>query len=149
MNDLLEARFAGPNSPTNMQLGYFFMRVMLGGQLFFHGFMRFLTGLGAWVESTMALYEGTYLPEPFLNVTLHLIPLAELIIGALVLLGWFTRWAILASVSLFVVLLYGHTVRQNWSIVHVIMPYGIYLWALLVLEPQNWLALDNRKKKSA
>lgn len=149
MNDLLEARFAGPNSPTNMQLGYFFMRVMLGGQLFFHGFMRFLTGLGAWVDSTMALYEGTYLPEPFLNVTLHLIPLAELIIGALVLLGWFTRWAILASVSLFVVLLYGHTVRQNWSIGHVVVHYGIYYWVMFVFIRYNWLALDNLGGKQA
>ncbi|MDH3507491.1 MAG: hypothetical protein OEQ25_10170, partial [Gammaproteobacteria bacterium] len=91
----------------------------------------------------------TYLPEPVLNVSLHLIPLAELIIGALVLLGWFTPWALLASVSLFVVLLYGHTVRQNWSIGHVVVHYGLYYWVMFVFIRYNWLAIDNLKAKQA
>lgn len=149
MNEILNGRFGGPNSPTNMQLGYFFMRIMLGGQLFFHGFMRFLTGLGDWVETTTALYEGTYLPEPILIAALNLIPVAELIIGAFTLLGWFTRWALLASVTLFVVLLYGHTVRQNWGIGHVVLHYGLYYWVMFVFIRYNWLALDNLGAKRA
>ena len=30
MNDVFNSRFAGPKSPSNMQLGYFFLRIMLG-----------------------------------------------------------------------------------------------------------------------
>ena len=48
-----------------------------------------------------------------------------------------------------VVLLYGHTVRQGWSFVHLIMHYGFYYWALFVFIRYNWLALDNRFKKPA
>lgn len=43
------------------------------------------------------------------------------------------------------VLAYGHGVRQNWEGIHLIMHYSIYFWVLLVLQNQNWLALDNKR----
>lgn len=143
MNDVLTTRFGGPRSPLNMQLGYFFLRVMIGVTLFSHGFMRFLTGLAAWENPTAATFEGTYLPMPLVHVALYLIPPVELVIGVLTLLGLFTRWALLAGLMLFVLLLYGHMVRQNWGTGHVIVHYAVYYWLLLVLQKYNWLALDN------
>ncbi len=128
-----------------MQLGYFFMRIMLGVNLFFHGFMRILTGVGAWEEPMALTFVDTYLPMPLVHFSLYLIPYAEIALGTLTLLGLFTRWALLGGVVLFVILMYGHTVRQNWSGVHLISHYGIYYWVMLVLQSQNWLALDNRR----
>ena len=53
----------------------------------------------------------------------------------------------IGAALLLILLMFGHTVRQTWATVHVIMAYGIYVWVLLVLQPQNWLALDNKRGK--
>jgi len=148
MDDILKSRFAGPRSPLNMQLGYFFLRAMIGGMLFSHGFMRVLTGLGAWEGPMAVTFEETYLPMPLVHGALYLIPLAELVIGTLTLLGLFTRWALLAGVALFCVLLYGHMVRQSWATGHVIVHYGVYYWLLFVFQKYNWLALDNLRTRT-
>ncbi len=149
MNDIFNSRFAGPESPTNIQLGYFFLRIMLGVNLFFHGFMRVLTGVSAWADPMAATFVDTYLPMPLVIPFLYSIPYIEIILGTLTLLGLFTRWALLAGVIFYVVLMYGQSARQSWSGVHTIMHYGLYYWILLVLQNQNWLALDNRRTASA
>ena len=145
MNDVFNSRFAGPNSPTNMQLGYFFLRIMLGVNLFFHGFMRLLTGVSAWADPMAATFADTYLPMPLVILFVYSIPYIEVFLGTLTFLGLFTRWALLAGVIFYVVIMFGHTARQTWSGVHIVMHYGLYYWILLVLQSQNWLALDNRR----
>ena len=144
-SDVWNGRFAGPNSPTNMQLGYLIMRLLLGLNLFMHGFMRYLTGVSNWEQPTAELFVGTFLPEQFVHTVLYIIPAVELTLGTLLLIGLFTRWAVLGSVVLFFVLAFGHGVRQNWTGIHLIMHYTIYFWILLALQKQNWLALDNRR----
>lgn len=147
-SDIWNGRFAGPNSPRNMQIGYLVMRLILGINLFQHGFMRYLTGVSNWEQPTAALFTGTYLDGPLLHMALYIIPAVELVLGTLLLLGLFTRWAILGSIMLFLVLAYGHGVRQNWAGIHLIMHYSIYYWILLCLQNQNWLALDNKLNKA-
>ena len=148
MNDVFNSRFAGPKSPTNMQLGYFMLRIMLGVNLFFHGFMRVLTGVGAWADPMAATFADTYLPMSLVIPFLYSIPYIEILLGTVTLLGLFTRWALLGGVIFYVVLMYGQASRQSWSGVHTIMHYGIYYWILLVLQNQNWLALDNRRARA-
>ncbi|MDG2316684.1 MAG: DoxX family protein [Gammaproteobacteria bacterium] len=145
-NNFLDELTAGP-SPTNMQIGYFFMRILLGINLFFHGFMRIIQtgGVAVWEEPMAATFESTFLPMTLVHVFLNLIPYIEVVLGAMTLLGFYTRWALLAGISFYVVLMFGHTVRQNWGGVHIVMHYGFYYWVLLALIGQNWLALDNRK----
>ncbi len=91
------------------------------------------------------MFVGTFLPQPLVHAVLDSIPAVELVLGTLLLVGLFTRWAVLGSVVLFLVLAYGHGVRQNWAGIHLIMHYSIYFWILLVLQNQNWLALDNKR----
>ncbi len=134
-------------TPTGWQLGYFFLRIMLGLNLFGHGFNRLVTGIGAWEGPMAETFVGTYLPMPIVHAVLYTIPIIELVLGVSLLLGLFTRWAVIGSALLLILLMFGHTVRQTWSTVHVIMAYGIYVWVLLVLQPQNWLALDNKRAR--
>ncbi len=145
-NNFLDELTAGA-SPTNMQIGYFFMRIMLGVNLFFHGFMRIIQtgGVAVWEQPMATTFEETFLPMALVHAFLYMIPYIEVLLGAMTLLGLYTRWALLVGVSFYVILMFGHTVRQNWAGVHIIMHYGFYYWVLLVLLGQNWLALDNRR----
>ena len=133
----------------NMELGYFFLRLFLGMNLFNHGLMRFLTGITAWEQPLAETFANTYLPMPMVHFALYLIPVVELIIGTFLLLGLLTQRALLGSLLLFTVLMYGHTVRQNWEGAHLMMHYGVYIWILLAFRRYNWLALDKRKTKAA
>ena len=143
MIDIPGANTTHTGYPGGLQIGYFFFRIMVGMNLFFHGFMRVLTGLSEWEASLATQFVDTFLPMPMVHVALYMIPIVEIVIGAMTILGLFTRWAIYGGVILMVVLLFGHTVRQNWPGTHIVMPYGVYYWILLVLLDKNWFALDN------
>ncbi len=147
MNGILDIKPTIGGAPTNMQIGYFFMRIMLGMNLFFHGFMRIVTGVSAWEIPMAATFEDTFLPMTLVHTFLYMIPYIEVALGTLTLLGLQMHWALLAGISFYVILLFGHTVRQNWAGVHIVMHYGLYYWILLVLQGQNWLALDSRRTR--
>lgn len=143
MTDIPGAITTHTGKPDGWQIGYFFFRIMVGINLFFHGFMRVLTGLSEWEAGLATQFVDTFLPMPLVHVALYMIPIVEIVIGAMTILGLYTRWAIYGGVILMVVLLFGHTVRQNWPGTHIVMPYGVYYWILLVLQEKNWFALDN------
>ncbi len=145
MKITIDTESTATGSPSNMQIGYFFFRILAGTNLFLHGFMRVLTGVGAWEGPQAANFTDTYLPMPLVHIALYMIPYVEVIIGACMTLGLLTRWAFIGGLSFMFVLLYGHLTRQNWGGAHIIMHYGIYYWLMLVLIGQNWLALDNRR----
>ena len=132
-----------------MEVGYVFLRIFLGMILFNHGIMRFLTGITAWEQPLAETFVNTYLPMPMVHFALYLIPVVELTIGTFLLLGLLTQRALLGSLLLFTVLMYGHTVRQNWEGAHLMMHYGVYCWILLAFRRYNWLALDKRQTKAA
>lgn len=145
MKIILDTDSKATGSPTNLQIGYFFFRVFAGVNLFLHGFMRILTGVSAWEVPTAVTFTDTFLPMPLVHIALYMIPFVEVILGALITLGFLTRWALISGLSFMLVFLFGHTVRQNWSGAHTVMHYGLYYWILLALLSQNWLSLDNRK----
>jgi thiosulfate dehydrogenase (quinone) large subunit len=144
MQIILDTNIKTSGSLTNFQIGYVFFRVFVGSNLFMHGFIRILTGVSAWAVPEAATFADTFLPMPLVNLALYLIPYVQIILGSCIFLGLFTRWALFGGLCLFFILLFGHTVRQNWSIAHIVMQYGLYYWILLAFLSQNRFALDNR-----
>jgi thiosulfate dehydrogenase [quinone] large subunit len=145
MQIILDSDPNATGSPTNMQIGYFLFRVLVGVNLFFHGFMRVLTGVSAWEIPQAEAFVDTFLPMPLVHLSLYSIPYVEVALGALIILGLFTRWALIGGLTLMLMLVFGHLVRQFWSGAHTVMHYGLYYWILLALVGQNWMALDNRR----
>ena len=123
------------------------MRVMLGINLTFHGIMRPITGMSAFVEDFAPTFADTFLPMSLVRIALYFIPVAELVVGVLTVLGLFTRWALIGGVMVFALLLVGQGVRSNWGGIHLIMQYVLYYAVLFALLSQNWLALDNRRSR--
>jgi len=144
MQIILDTEGEATGPLTNFQIGYIFFRVFVGANLFFHGFIRVLTGVSAWEQPQAATFVDTFLPMPLVHIALYTIPYVQIFLGACIVLGLYTRWALLGGLSLFFILLFGHVVRQNWSGAHIVMHYGVYYWILLALLGQNRLALDNR-----
>jgi thiosulfate dehydrogenase [quinone] large subunit len=145
MQIILDTNVNTTGSPSNFQIGYVFFRIFVGANLFFHGFMRVLTGVGAWAMPQAETFTDTFLPIPLVIFALYLIPYVQVFLGTCIVLGIFTRWALLGGLCLFLIILFGHVVRQNWSGAHIVMHYAVYYWILLALLSHNRLALDNRR----
>jgi len=144
MQIILDSDPKADGSLSNFQIGYVIFRVFVGANLFMHGLIRILTGVGVWAVPEAATFADTFLPMPLVNIALYLIPPVQILLGTCIALGLFTRLALLGGLGLFFILLFGHTVRMNWAGAHIVMHYGFYYWILLALLSQNRLAWDNR-----
>lgn len=143
----IDSNASAADSPSNVEIGYFLFRLTIGVNMFFHGLMRPLTGLSAWEQSIAAPFVDTYLPMPLVHVVLYVLPFFEIILGALLVLGLFTRLAIIAGAVMMLGLLYGNTAKQDWGTVGNNMHYTLYFTGMLALHRFNWLALDNRRSE--
>ncbi len=132
---------------SNIRIGYFLFRITIGVNIFFHGFMRLLTGLGAWATPVADTFADTYLPMSLVLAFLYTLPFIEVALGAMMTLGLFTRWAMIGGAVMMLVLLYGNTARQDWGTAGNNMHYALYFWIMLALHHYDWLALDNRRAK--
>jgi len=137
------------DSPSNLQIAYFLFRLSIGVNMFFHGFMRPFTGLSAWEEPLAATFVDTYLPMSLVHLFLNVLPFFEMLLGAFLILGLFTRLATMAGTVMMLGLLYGNTARQDWATVGNNMHYVLYFTGMLALQRFDWLALDNRRTGSA
>ena len=134
MQIILDTELKATGSLTNLQIGYVFFRVFVGANLFLHGFTRILTGVSAWALPEAVTFTDTFLPMSLVHIALYMIPYVQIFLGTCIVLGKYTRWALLGGLCLFFLLLFGHTVRQNWSGAHIVMHYGLYYWILLALH---------------
>ena len=130
--------------PRNLQIAYALFRITLGLDMFLHGVMR-LPALRAWVDATSKLFENTILPMQLVRGFLFVLPFPEGLIGALLILGFFTRNALIAGSLTMIILVFGTGTRQDWTTVGLQMVYALYYYLMLVRLDDNWLAVDTRR----
>jgi thiosulfate dehydrogenase [quinone] large subunit len=135
---------AQSTGPRHAQIAYALFRITLGLDMFLHGVMRLPT-LGAWVDTTAKLFENTILPMPLVRGFLYFLPFPEGLIGALLILGFFTRTALIAGSLTIIILVFGTGTRQDWTTVGLQMIYALYYFLMLARLDDNWLAVDTRR----
>ena len=132
------------SSASHFQVGYFLFRVSLGVNIFFHGAMRLITGLGPWVQEQGAAFaDNPILPMWAVDAFLYTLPFVEVVLGALLALGLFTHWAVIGGLLMMLTLIFGNTTRQAWATAGNNMHYTLYYYILMARQCDNWLALDN------
>ncbi len=131
-------------SVSDLELAYFSLRFVLGVNIFFHGAMRVFTGVGAWVAVQEAAFVAPKSPLPMWAVHefLMVLPYVEVVLGALLLLGLFTRFAIMAGSVMIFSLVFGNLTRQDWGTVGNNMHYVLYYAILVAFYRYNVWALD-------
>lgn len=118
----------------------FIARALLGIVFFIAGVHKVFT-IGA-LEHARRLfvvpYANTYLPEWSLWLTGTATPVLELVFGALVLIGLFTRPSLLVLGSILVMVAFGHLVLSPLFVMNgFILPRtGLLLFVLLL--PREW-----------
>jgi thiosulfate dehydrogenase [quinone] large subunit len=122
---------AFPN--TEQRHAYLLLRLLTGLDFFMHGFARIFTGthLSGFANGMVKSMAVTPLPPALTLATGYAVPCIELLIGALLLLGLFTRAALTTAFLLMFVLMFGITLKQDWATAGNQLVYGLVLAALL------------------
>jgi thiosulfate dehydrogenase (quinone) large subunit len=124
-------------------LAYGIFRLTLGINILIHGLGR-LFGFGAeeFATQTSAAFTHVPLPHSAVYAFLVVLPFVEAILGALMVVGLFTRWALTLGGLLIAVLVFGTALRGDWSIVGIQMVYAIIYYFLLRNLADNYFSLD-------
>jgi thiosulfate dehydrogenase [quinone] large subunit len=140
--DELEKEGGGRTSATDRRIAYMLLRIVFGVNIFLHGISRLVgdhAALLAYLSQQMAKapISKSLLP-PFAAA----LPWTEATIGLLLLLGLFTRFALVAGSIVMIVLMAGITLAQNWEVAGIQLIYCAIYFVLLTHRGRNFYSLD-------
>ncbi|KMQ61357.1 hypothetical protein ACM46_15090 [Chryseobacterium angstadtii] len=110
---------------------YFLLKISMGVNMLGHGLAR-IPKINAFAEGMTKIFEKSWLPEPLIMIFGTVLPFAEFLIGLMLLIGFKTRWALIAGASLIVVLLFGSSTIENWEAMGIQMIYAIFFYILII-----------------
>lgn len=123
-------------------LAYALLRIIVGINYFNHGFTR-IGNIPGFMDSMVAAMEGAWMPEFLVRINAALVPPVELVVGLLLILGLFTRGALIACLILMAILMYGVTIVQNWDAAASQLVYDLILFILLAGVGYDRISLDH------
>ena len=115
-------------------LAFFTLRIALGINELLHGVTRIFMGAGLSGFLAFAQNQFKDAPLPAWQVTSFatVVPICELLIGVLLLLGLWTRWTLVLAAVLMWGIIFGTAMRGDWQLVFLQMFYSL-LYALMLM----------------
>jgi thiosulfate dehydrogenase [quinone] large subunit len=115
-------------------LAFFTLRLALGINELLHGVTRVFMGNGltAFVDATQTQFQNSPLPVWQVRGFATVVPICELAIGVLLILGLWTRWALAFAAVLMLGIIFGTAMRGDWQIVFLQMFYSL-LYSLMLM----------------
>ncbi|HLI83761.1 MAG TPA: DoxX family protein [Bryobacteraceae bacterium] len=136
-------------------IAYGILRLSFGVNILLHGASRLVAGPAAFNTYLNHYFEHTPLmPKAFLPVFGAVLPPVEAAIGALLVLGLFTRFALIAGGLVMAVLVFGTNLAQDWNVAGLQLIYCFLYYYLLAhrregnrLSLDTWLRRDELRQK--
>jgi thiosulfate dehydrogenase [quinone] large subunit len=132
---------------VEQRMAYVPLRVAMGVDFLGHGFVRLLHGSGMFAQGMLKTMADTPLPAGFVYGFGLLLPTFEALIGLLLLAGLLTRQVVIAGSLLMLALMFGTSLRQDWSSVALQLFYSFLFAVLLFLRERydaSWPSLMRR-----
>ena len=111
--------------------------------MFGHGLVRLpkLPGFSNWM---MGQFQKSILPDFIVEPFSYILPVAELIVGILLLLGLFTRQALIGGSIVMISLIFGSSMIEEWGSIPSQLIHAAFFSGLLVfVNAYNSFAIDN------
>jgi uncharacterized membrane protein YphA (DoxX/SURF4 family) len=132
----------------NRAFGLLFLRSLAGIIFLMQGWGKvFQFGIWGLYENTFKPFEAI-LPKPILVATLFFTTFAELLGGALLVLGWQRKWVYQILAAVLLVVSFGHGLESPiWDLQHVV--FRAILLVPLFFLPDEWdiWSLDRRLER--
>ena len=115
-------------------LACFTLRLALGINELMHGVTRIFMGAGltGFLNFTQTQFKDAPLPVWQVRSFATVVPICELFIGVLLILGLWTRWTLAFAAILMVGIIFGTAMRGDWQIVFLQMFYS-FLYSLMLM----------------
>ena len=134
----------------NQQIAVLTIRLLLGVIFFFQGFGKvFKFGLANVYNNFFLKSYGDIFPDFLLLITSYYTPIAELVAGFLMIIGFKRDYALYVLASVLIIVSIGHGIKGPiWDLSHVM--YRAILLVALLLLPKNLdiFSLDFLLKKN-
>jgi thiosulfate dehydrogenase (quinone) large subunit len=140
--------FPGKSRRYGPALAFLLLRLTLGLNICMHGVSRICAGPATFANSLVPMFQTTPLPAWSVHLFGLILPWTEAILGFLLLLGLFTRFALVSGSLLILVLMFGTTLREDWSTAGVQLIYAAVYASLLALVRWNYYSLDQLLQRS-
>jgi thiosulfate dehydrogenase [quinone] large subunit len=134
--------------PTGRELAYFLLRITLGVNILMHGLARILSGLSPFAAGMVKQFASTPMPPTLVHAFAIALPWSELFIGAFILVGLWTRTALVLGALEIFILTFGVSLTQNWSVAGVQLIYAVVYAVLLASAEYNRWSLDAWRTRS-
>ena len=132
----------GRTSAADKQIAYALLRIVFGVNIFLHGVSRLVGGHTAFLAYLSQQMAKAPLPKGILPPFAAVLPWAEATVGLLLLLGLFTRFALVAGSLVMIVLMAGITLAQGWDVAGIQLIYCFIYFLLLTHRGRNFYSLD-------
>ena len=124
------------------QWGFLVFRIALGVNLLIHGAVRIFGDYGGFVDGLNKYFEPTIIAGGLVTAFATVLPWIEVLLGVLLLVGFQTKWALVATGLVMSVLIFGMSLVQNWDAVGIQMIYVISVFLLLTNIESNRICID-------
>ena len=130
------------SSGKDAALAYGLLRVTLGLNIFMHGLSRILAGPAVFAGTLDKVFQTTVLAGWPVHVFGLALPWIEAGLGLLLLLGLWTRVALIGGALLITVLTFGTAIRQDWATAGTQLIYAAVYAALLAFLRWDQYSMD-------
>lgn len=130
----------------NNNIAYLLLRIGVGLSFFGHGLVRLpkLNGFSAWMLKS---FEHSILPASLVTPFSYILPIAEFLVGLLLIIGLLTRLSVITGSIVMLALIFGTTMIENWDALPSQLIHLVLLQVLLVFIQYNAWGIDSRLKK--
>ncbi len=122
------------------------LRITVGVMFLLYGIEKFRGGIFAFTHGLVHAYEGV-LPALLVKPFAYALPFAEVIVGALLILGLFTRWSLMTAGLLMIALIFGTTIKPQPDTVAQNVMFALVIFVLLWTSEHNGWSLDRFRKR--
>jgi thiosulfate dehydrogenase (quinone) large subunit len=126
---------------SDRKLSYFLLRFTLGVSIFIHGVVR-LPKIVAFADGLVKQFADTPLPAILVRPFAMGLTFEEAITGFLLIIGLWTRWALIIGSLAMAALVFGTSLRSDWPTVAIQLSYAAIYAALLATREYDALSVD-------
>ena len=134
-----------PGAERSRDLAYAVLRLSFGVNFLAHALVR-LPDPAGFARLLVGLFDGTVLPGPLVAASAYAILATELAVGVLLVLGLWTRAALVAGGLLMAALQFGTALRQDWGTLADQVGYALVFFVLLYAH-RDALSVDGLRKQ--
>ena len=128
--------------PSDSSLAYAIFRLTFGVNIMFRGIVRIMNGLDTFAGGMLKQFEMTWFPPSLIDTFAHTLPWIETALGLLLILGLWTRPALVVGGLMMTSLTFGTMFLQNFDLAWLQLTYAIGFFLLLAARAWNVISLD-------